>query len=369
MKVVSRKNPIKHRAGLNRGLLRWWLCLPTRHGGLLWRDLTTKNNATIVGAAPLKAGGRPGGFGYWQFDGTNDSGRTAAIDLSAVSTMTVAINFNWTTFANDNDLMLESSASASVNAGAISIMPNLSAGTFRVLIGTSGAASNSVTFTRPAAATWIHGVFCFDRNAGLQQVVAVYLDGVSQSLSTGAVDTTATGGFGNHIWNFMCRDNASLFGAGKFDDVRIYNRVLGAGEARALYRASRGGYRHELRRIRELPFGLEPAEVEEAEETEVFTVSGSGPLGAEDIPNPTLATAQSLQVPAGTRFATVQAIGANFNYFLSGSTPTTGTTGDGRKLYAGVVMPMTCGFTSAKFIRESDVTNSRLVIEYFSGIT
>lgn len=101
-------------------------------------------------------------------------------------------------------------------------------------------------------------------------------------------------------------------------------------------------------------------------DTTIFTMSGAGPLGAEEIPNTVLATAQSLHPPAGTKYATVQAVGANFNYFLSGDTPTTGTTGDGRKLYNYGMIEMDCGFTSAKFIRESNTANSKLSIEYFS---
>lgn len=328
MKTVNRRNPIRRRASLNRGLLRWWLCLPSQHGGLRWRELTAKNSATIVGALPLKAGGRPGGFGYWQFDGTNDSGQTAAIDLTGVSTMTVSCWLYWDAFGTDADIAIESSASSSTVIGAILLMPNAASGAFLVRVGVN-AANSGASFVRPSGAAWHHYSFCFNRNAGLQQVVGVYLNGVSQALTDVNVSVEAAGGFGNHVWNFMCRNAASAFGAGRIDDLRLYNRVLGAGEARALYRASRGGYRHELRRVRELPMGFAedagpPAPVYgNVPYHRRLRSSGMAPIKNAGETISSLDTAKPLTtIPGLAKRARVVALGQSVHYREDGGTPT-----------------------------------------------
>lgn len=93
----------------------------------------------------------------------------------------------------------------------------------------------------------------------------------------------------------------------------------------------------------------------------------ASPISTQTITNATLANATGLTVPAGTKYAEVQAIGQNFNYFVDGTTPTTSATGDGRKIYNGQQITFTAGLTSIKFIREADTANSKLVVEYFGG--
>lgn len=93
----------------------------------------------------------------------------------------------------------------------------------------------------------------------------------------------------------------------------------------------------------------------------------SSPISTQTITNATLADATALTVPAGTKYATAQAIGQNFNYYTDGSTPTTGVNGDGKKLYSGGEFTFSAGLASIKFIREADTANSRLVVEYFGG--
>lgn len=93
----------------------------------------------------------------------------------------------------------------------------------------------------------------------------------------------------------------------------------------------------------------------------------ASPISAQTITNATLASATALTTPAGSKYADVQAIGANFNYFTDGSTPTTGVTGDGVKLYSGSTLRVYPGVASIKFIREADTADSRLVVEYFGG--
>ncbi len=78
-----------------------------------------------------------------------------------------------------------------------------------------------------------HYVIVYNRNAGAQQVVAVYVDGVPQALTQNATDTDATGGFGNTAWKLYFSWNGDL------GDFFVYpNRLLGQGEAIAFYRGA-----------------------------------------------------------------------------------------------------------------------------------
>lgn len=258
MPAIYRVSPINAKAPLNRGLLRWWLCLPKKHGGLVWRELTRKSNAAITGAVATNARTRPRGSGCYLFDGTNDFGQTPTMDFSGVSKMTLSFWLNWDGYTANNDFLMESSTSSSTssNIGAIQINPNESTmvGFYvrvRVTTGALGPTTvSSITFPRPTAGAWHYYTICFDRDAGAQQVTAVYVDGMSQTLTQQETGTVATGGFGNWAWYLMSRAGSSLFGAGQMDDLRIHNRTPSAAEALSFYRASKGGYRNELRRVR-----------------------------------------------------------------------------------------------------------------------
>jgi len=251
---VNIQSPIRWDATLNRGLLRWWLCLPNQSRGNVWRELTRKSDATINGATVAGSRGRPGGWGCYEYNGTSNAAQSSAINLSSISTLTVSLWLYWTSYANNDDLACESgTAGLSGEQGSFHINPNSgsSGGAVRVLVNTtSGLSLNGVTFPRPSAAVWHHYVVCVDRGAGAQQVLAAYVDGVSQTLTQTNTNTGSTGGFGNFVWNFMARNNgASLQGAGKLDDFRMYNRVLRASEAVELYRESKAGYPRLLRWI------------------------------------------------------------------------------------------------------------------------
>lgn len=258
---VSIQSPINWDSPLNRGLLRWWMCLPNQSRWNPFRELTRRSHMTISGASAFGSRGRQGGFGCYQFNGTSDYGVTSTINLSSYSQLTVSLWYYWTTNANDNDLLLESGVDAGV-VGGMQVIPNLSSGSsYRIGIYVSGGLRQSFTMTRPSAGAWHHAVYCFDRNGGSNQVVAVYIDGVSQTLTPSETSTGSSGGFGNLAWNFMARNSgASLHGSGRLDDIRIYNRVLPAWEARALMYASRRGYPQELRWSRGAEFlGEAPA--------------------------------------------------------------------------------------------------------------
>ena len=164
------------------------------------------------------------------FNGTSQAMQSAAtIDLSAANQITIAFWMYWTAFANNDQLALETSANYNSNTGALLIDPNGSAANqfeVAVRVNSGGGFSNYRYFTRPTAGAWHQYVITFDRTAGLAQVVAVYVDGISQSLTTLINgDGSSGGGYGNLQWNFMSRNAASLWGNGRIAEFAIWSGV------------------------------------------------------------------------------------------------------------------------------------------------
>jgi hypothetical protein len=224
----------------NLGLVGYW---PMNEGtSTKAGDFSGNRHTLVLGSSPANPTWINGIRGKaLQFDGSDDNLSTdVPMNLSAVNTITLSFWMYWNTFANDDDIAIESSTDFNNNDAAIAIIPNNSgppSGFFQVSVHTSGGASySSVNFTRPSAQAWHHYVITFDRNAGAQQVTAVYLDGVSQSLTQQDTNTTSTGGFGNFNWYFMARDLTTFNAAGRLDEMRLYSRTLSASEALSLYR-------------------------------------------------------------------------------------------------------------------------------------
>lgn len=247
---VNIQSPIVWDAPLNRGLLRWWLCLPGQNRGNVWRELTRKSDATVQSDAIARGSrGRSGGWGCWFGDGTDDRLSTTAMDFSSLTTLSYSYWLNWTSYANNYDVAMTSSATGTA-AGAIYNSPNSGdyAGEYVILVRVTAAAWNGVTMPRPSAGVWHHYTVCMDRNAGAQQVTAVYVDGVSQTLTSRLTNTTSTSGFGNHTWHFLgFPTGGASCGNCMMDDVRIYNRIPNASEALELFRESKAGYPRLLR--------------------------------------------------------------------------------------------------------------------------
>ena len=254
MQLVNFQAPIRRNAPLNKGLLRWWRAEPFRTSSPRLQDLTCKSPMALTGALRLGKRAARGASGTSTFNGTSDSGQTSAINLSAVNTLSIAINYYWNANSSNDDMLLETGA-AGASPGEIIISPNNGSGSMRVSVFVSAGLRQSFIFTRPSAAVWHHGVFCFDRGGGSNQITAVYIDGVSQTLTPNETNTGASGGFGNEVWYLMSRGGSVFFGAGRIDDIRVYDRVLPAWEVRALLAASRRGYPQELRWSRGAEFG------------------------------------------------------------------------------------------------------------------
>lgn len=250
-KSINQYAAINWASPLNRGLLRWWLWLPNRSGGKVWRDLTGKVPATMTGAVGVGALGRPGGHGAWHFDGVDDVASTANDDFSAINTITISMWHRVTAYNNNGDVALCRGSNVD-QVGCIFIQPDNGSAVYGVGIRVS-ANYNSISFTRPAAGSWYHIVVCADRNAGAQQVTAVYINGRAQALTQTATFTNSTGGFHTGAWRFGSA-SASLYAPGQLDSCRCWNRQLSAAEALAVYHDERRGYPRSLRWVRDTKF-------------------------------------------------------------------------------------------------------------------
>ena len=183
-------------------------------------------------AAPSWA--NSGRFGHaLTFDGSNDFIQ-ATLNLSDTAVITLSFWLYWDTYGTDDDLAFEHTAAYFNNNGFI-VDPNEPGGGGRFFIGVGGTAGNlkGVSIPRPTAAAWHHHGIVMDRTS-TDKVTLVVVDGVPQTL-TPLFSGTVTGNFANSTLNFMCRNGASLFGAGRLDDVRVYNRALSHGEILSLY--------------------------------------------------------------------------------------------------------------------------------------
>lgn len=149
------------------------------------------------------------------------------IDLSSYTKAAVSFWMYWNAYVNDDDLALEYGANFVTNSGFF-IDPNSGApasGAFQAGVGSVGAA-NSGQFTRPSAAAWHHYAFNFDRTTGTAQSTAVWVDGVSQSVSAVGTLGNVADNFGNNNLYIFSRAGTSLFGAGKMTNLVIRGGYL-----------------------------------------------------------------------------------------------------------------------------------------------
>jgi hypothetical protein len=77
-------------AALNQGLRNWWLALPGQQCGVISRDLARRSDGTLTnGTVPTGPRGNRGGYGCWQFDGTDD--HIAITTIASTTTFTVSL--------------------------------------------------------------------------------------------------------------------------------------------------------------------------------------------------------------------------------------------------------------------------------------
>jgi Concanavalin A-like lectin/glucanases superfamily len=174
------------------------------------------------------------------FDGKRQFGRSQYIlTLKVYARLTVSFWLNWTGYSDDGRLAAEYSANYNWHGGTFFFDPNsslLGRGHFGVGVNTRSwwPARTVAGFVRPAARVWNHILAQFDlTQAGAAQIPAVYVNGVSQTLTYAATAGVPTH-FSNQALYLMTRGGTDLFGAGAMSDFAIFRDLLSGAQAVAL---------------------------------------------------------------------------------------------------------------------------------------
>lgn len=172
------------------------------------------------------------------YNGTSSCAQFA-INMNAMAPRLFAVTFSlwWDSYANDNDMAIEYGNANTTNGWCILPNHNSGAGVFSYIlfmIASSGNCFNPTNRSNYPAGQWNNIVVNFNRNNLTRGTNGVYSNGVlvtdSQSATFASVQDNS-----NTNLNIMCRNQASLFGAGRLRNLNIYNRHLTAEEAFALH--------------------------------------------------------------------------------------------------------------------------------------
>lgn len=170
------------------------------------------------------------------FDGGDYLNTSAALNLTGDDKFTVSFWLNWTSYADDDAQVVESSTNFNDNTAAIRISPNSSSGGGgKMELSIHGFGYRSELFERPSAGAWHHYAAIFD--PGLPNGdITLYVDGneVASTVSLDSFNGPYTG-FNNYTWYLMSRAGSSLFGTGKLDDFRVYSAGLTAEQVKQLF--------------------------------------------------------------------------------------------------------------------------------------
>lgn len=147
------------------------------------------------------------------------------INLSPYTAITISFWMWWNAFANDDKLAMEFTSNGANQAGGFFIDPNSSDGKIQIMT-SSTFSSDYTVYTRTASSgVWNHYTVAIDRSLPLQQKCnAFYVNGIAQS-GTGANVGTVSGNFANSTLYIFSRNNSSLFGAGRMQNLCIRSGV------------------------------------------------------------------------------------------------------------------------------------------------
>lgn len=148
------------------------------------------------------------------------------LDLSAHFIITVSFWLWWDGYLNDDDLAMEFTANAGSNPGFY-INPNSGApasGRFSVGVTRGGSGIYLRSIARPTSAAWHHYVFgLYSSSPSVAgSVSGAWVDRVPQTLTDDALTgSTGSSNFANSTLHLLSRNNASLFGAGRLQNLVI----------------------------------------------------------------------------------------------------------------------------------------------------
>ena len=171
------------------------------------------------------------------FNGTSQGLQSSAAvsGINGKATCSISFWLIWNAFANNDELLLESSANYNNSNGTLLIDPNESATAGFAFITHNAGGYNKVHFARPSAGVWHHYLLVFDSNSANNMLA--WVDGVAQTLTID-LNQVAGASFGSFVFNLMCRNQATLFGAGTLAEFAVFSEGLDQAAATALANGS-----------------------------------------------------------------------------------------------------------------------------------
>jgi Concanavalin A-like lectin/glucanases superfamily len=159
------------------------------------------------------------------FNGSSDYG-SLTLNLAGVQQLTAAFWLYLNSWSTNDNVGMEHSANYNSNAGFIVDLTALASGQLAIGISDSGAHYSTRSCTPPSAAGWHHLAFTADRTLGTHQLAAIYVDGVSQSLTDQSQTMGAGTTFSNQTLYLMCRGGSSLFASGRLAELAFWSGAL-----------------------------------------------------------------------------------------------------------------------------------------------
>lgn len=185
------------------------------------------NSAEIVTGAQLTRASGYGQIADTRGISLKGSGSTACasvpINLAGQTIVTVSCWLWWDTFNTDDKFAFEFGTDINSTAGFY-LDPNSSSvafpGCFEAGSRGSGSSDYGARYcTQPSAAAWHHVVVLYNA-ANTAGVDAIWIDGTSRSLSN-ATTTTQSGTLPSATLFLFSRNNSSLFGAGRMQNLVV----------------------------------------------------------------------------------------------------------------------------------------------------
>lgn len=224
---INWQNPVNRNHGLNKDLVGWWLNVPHWQGGTVFRDLMGKHHGTLTGMDPATdwvQGGRPGGWGALDLDGTNDYiniPHNTEFDLQ-IFTLAISIFIPTGVDQPDNTTIIQK-ASDAANETLYSIQFRL--GGTNVIVGQflSGGTQKTAPVISLSTNTWHRVVFTYD-----QARLVLYVDGIERADNAVGAKVISATTFPVNIGR-----NKPAFGRvleASIDDARILGRAWSSSE-------------------------------------------------------------------------------------------------------------------------------------------
>lgn len=266
---VSSSSPINRSAPLNRNLVAWWINLPGSPKGRFFWDLDrlypAQYNTNMTGASVYSDVNRPGGYGSYFFNGTDQW--MEVVDKTTFnggqSQMTWAAWLRPTVSDTSQRSWIMQGNFSTVDQWAYALQWTPTFGNVRTFIATGSDPGNNYYDTTSGgvvANEWQHIIVVFDgTQATASNRIKVYRNGILMTGTMGGtLPTTIKDSASSNPLHFGTFNGLGRWFQGNMDDIRIYHDALSAENAWRLYDAGRKGYKTELNQRQNFRFFLMP---------------------------------------------------------------------------------------------------------------